>query len=111
MVVRQVFTEALLHTTLPWTGQGERRTLFVKYSPTATAWSGALNPPQKSPRRSSPLRRSGATISGVVGAGEYYDGRGDERLVGYGLSEGELALLEPPNARHAQRSWLLEPRL
>lgn len=34
-----IFTEALTHTTLPWTGQQERRTLFYKYSPHPSAWS------------------------------------------------------------------------
>ena len=34
-----IFTEALSHGTLPWTGAGERRTLFLKYSPHASAWS------------------------------------------------------------------------
>jgi Phytanoyl-CoA dioxygenase (PhyH) len=34
-----IFTEALVHGTMPWQGQGERRTLFYKYSPHALAWS------------------------------------------------------------------------
>jgi Phytanoyl-CoA dioxygenase (PhyH) len=34
-----IFTEALSHGTLPWTGAGERRTLFYKYSPHASSWS------------------------------------------------------------------------
>eukprot|EP01045_Picozoa_sp_COSAG04_P008880 COSAG04_NODE_501_length_13363_cov_9.158137_8_plen_119_part_00 len=33
--------QALTHGTLPWRGAGERRTLFVKFSPHAIAWSGA----------------------------------------------------------------------
>lgn len=28
-----IFTERLVHTTLPWTGRGERRSLFLKYCP------------------------------------------------------------------------------
>ena len=28
-----LFTERLVHTTVPWTGRGERRSLFVKYVP------------------------------------------------------------------------------
>ena len=28
-----VFSEKLKHATVPWTGQGERRTVFMKYSP------------------------------------------------------------------------------
>jgi len=34
-----VFTEALTHGTLPWTGAGERRTIFYKYSPHFVSWS------------------------------------------------------------------------
>lgn len=34
-----VFTEALLHGTLPWQGPGVRRTLFYKYAPCMLAWS------------------------------------------------------------------------
>jgi ectoine hydroxylase-related dioxygenase (phytanoyl-CoA dioxygenase family) len=34
-----IFTEALTHGTLPWSGQNERRTLFYKYSPHPSAWA------------------------------------------------------------------------
>lgn len=34
-----IFTEALTHGTLPWRGEGERRTLFFKYSPHPISWS------------------------------------------------------------------------
>ena len=34
-----IFTEALTHGALPWTGQGERRTVFFKYSPHPLSWS------------------------------------------------------------------------
>lgn len=34
-----IFTEALTHGTLPWTGAGERRTLFFKYNPFPISWS------------------------------------------------------------------------
>ena len=34
-----IFTEACAHGTVPWTGEGERRTLFYKYCPHAVAWS------------------------------------------------------------------------
>lgn len=34
-----IFTEALTHGTLPWTGKGERRTLFLKYSPHPLSWA------------------------------------------------------------------------
>jgi len=34
-----VFTEALVHCTLPWTGATERLALLYKYSPGSSAWS------------------------------------------------------------------------
>ena len=34
-----IFTEALTHGTLPWTGNDERRTVFFKYSPHPISWS------------------------------------------------------------------------
>jgi hypothetical protein len=34
-----IFTEALVHGTLPWTGSHERRTVFYKYCPAPLAWS------------------------------------------------------------------------
>jgi|SaaInl4_135m_RNA_FD_contig_41_1856595_length_3938_multi_6_in_0_out_0_2 hypothetical protein len=34
-----IFTEALLHGTLPWRGVGQRRTAFYKFSPHAVSWS------------------------------------------------------------------------
>ena len=34
-----IFTEALTHGTLPWTGDDERRTIFLKYSPHPISWS------------------------------------------------------------------------
>jgi hypothetical protein len=33
-----IFTEALTHGTLPWTGAGERRTIFLKFSPYPLSW-------------------------------------------------------------------------
>ena len=55
-----IFTEALTHCTIPWRGQGTRRTLLYKYAPGHLAWgknygadlsdlvsSGALTPRQK----------------------------------------------------------------
>ena len=35
-----VFTEALTHGTLPWTVEAVRKTVFYKFSPHATSWSG-----------------------------------------------------------------------
>ena len=34
-----IFTEACSDGTVPWTGEGERRTIFYKYCPHAIAWS------------------------------------------------------------------------
>ena len=34
-----IFTEACAHGTIPWRGEGERRTVFYKYCPHAVAWS------------------------------------------------------------------------
>lgn len=36
-----VFTEALVHGTLPWRGANARRTAFYKYSPPAVSWSAS----------------------------------------------------------------------
>ena len=40
---REIWTcrahQALTHGTLPWTGQGERRTLFMKLSPHPLSWA------------------------------------------------------------------------
>ena len=35
-----VFTEALTHGTLPWTADAPRQTVFYKFSPHGTTWSG-----------------------------------------------------------------------
>ena len=34
-----IFTEALMHGTLPWRGAGERRTAFYKFSPHPVSWA------------------------------------------------------------------------
>lgn len=40
-----IFTEALIHGTMPWTASRERRALLYKYSPGHSAWSrGYYNP-------------------------------------------------------------------
>ncbi len=44
-----VFTEALVHGTLPWQGSEERRTVFYKYSPRTLAWSRTLYDPADYP--------------------------------------------------------------
>jgi hypothetical protein len=43
-----IFTEALLHGTLPWRGPGVRRTLYFKYSPCHSTWSNATYFPMES---------------------------------------------------------------
>ena len=40
-----VFTEALMHGTLPWRGTNQRRTLLYKYSPGSSSWSADHEPP------------------------------------------------------------------
>jgi ectoine hydroxylase-related dioxygenase (phytanoyl-CoA dioxygenase family) len=40
-----IFTEALTHGTLPWRGAGERRTVFLKYSPHPLSWSARYYTP------------------------------------------------------------------
>ena len=40
-----LFTEALTHGTLPWRSQGERRTVFYKYSPHALSWAARYYDP------------------------------------------------------------------
>ena len=44
-----VFTEALVHGTLPWQGSEERRTAFYKYSPRTLTWSRTLYDPDDYP--------------------------------------------------------------
>ena len=40
-----VFTEALVHCTLPWQGEGDRLALLYKYSPGSSAWMPYEGPP------------------------------------------------------------------
>ena len=41
-----IFTEKLIHGTLPWQGPGTRRTLFLKYAPGSLSWQhGCYFPP------------------------------------------------------------------
>lgn len=44
-----VFTEALVHGTLPWRGKDERRTAFFKYSPAPLSWSATYYQPDQFP--------------------------------------------------------------
>ena len=49
-----IFTERLIHGTLPWQGPGIRRTLFFKYAPGSLAWeSRAYFPPSPIPAAAS----------------------------------------------------------
>ena len=41
------FTEALIHGTMSWDGQQERRALLYKYSPGHSAWSGNYYDPNQ----------------------------------------------------------------
>jgi len=40
-----VFTEALVHCTLPWQGAGDRQVLLYKYSPGSSTWAPAAPSP------------------------------------------------------------------
>ena len=40
-----VFTEALVHCTLPWQGAGDRQVLMYKYSPGSSTWAKPEPPP------------------------------------------------------------------
>ena len=44
-----IFTEALVHGTLPWRGADERRTAFFKYSPASLSWSAQYYDPDAYP--------------------------------------------------------------
>jgi len=52
-----LFTEALTHGTLPWTGSHERRTLFYKYSPHPSAWARYYYNPDEYPELTDAQRR------------------------------------------------------
>jgi ectoine hydroxylase-related dioxygenase (phytanoyl-CoA dioxygenase family) len=42
-----LFTEALTHGTLPWRGEGQRRSILFKYSPGFLAWGGGYPPSEE----------------------------------------------------------------
>ena len=42
-----IFTEAMTHGTFPWTGTGERRTLFFKYTPRELVWMKDVYHPEE----------------------------------------------------------------
>jgi hypothetical protein len=52
-----LFTEALSHGTLPWSGKHERRTLFYKYSPYPSAWARYYYNPDEYPDLTPAQRR------------------------------------------------------
>lgn len=52
-----VFTEAMVHGTLPWRGSQERRTAFYKYSPAAVSWSADFYNPDDYPDLTDRQRR------------------------------------------------------
>lgn len=53
-----VFTEALVHGTLPWRGPGDRCSLFVKYSPGNSSWDQPSGAPAHVLERCSPRQRA-----------------------------------------------------
>ncbi len=67
-----IFTETLVHGTLPWRNDKPRQTAFYKYSPHGTSWTA-----------------------------DYFD---PEEFASYeDVTDRQLALLEPPNARYVGR--------
>ncbi len=63
-----VFTEAMVHGTLPWRGQDERRTAFYKYSPAAVSWAADFYDPNEyeglTPRQRAILESPNARYGG-----------------------------------------------
>ena len=52
-----IFTEALIHGTLPWTAEHERVALIYKYSPGHSAWMGTYYDPSRYPGLTEQQRR------------------------------------------------------
>jgi hypothetical protein len=52
-----IFTEALIHGTMPWTAEHERRALLFKYSPGHSAWSGTYYNPDDYPQLTEQQKR------------------------------------------------------
>jgi ectoine hydroxylase-related dioxygenase (phytanoyl-CoA dioxygenase family) len=63
-----VFTEAMVHGTLPWHGKDERRTVFYKYSPAAVSWAAEYYDPSEynglTPRQRAILESPNARYGG-----------------------------------------------
>lgn len=57
------FTEALIHGTMPWTAEHERRALLYKYSPGHSAWMGSYYDPDDYPDATEQQRRIMASPS------------------------------------------------
>ncbi len=52
-----IFTEALIHGTMPWRAAHERRTLLYKYSPPHSSWAKRPYDPDDYPGASERQRR------------------------------------------------------
>lgn len=52
-----IFTEALVHGTMPWNGAQERRALLYKFSPGHSAWSQNYYDPEAYPKLTDQQRR------------------------------------------------------
>jgi len=52
-----IFTEALIHGTMPWNGEQERRALLYKFSPGHSAWSQNYYDPDEYPDLTDQQRR------------------------------------------------------
>ena len=68
-----IFTEALIHGTLPWTAEHERVALTYKYGPGHSAWMGSYYDPNRYPGLTEQQRR----ILAPPSVGERPDSVGD----------------------------------
>ena len=68
-----IFTEALIHGTLPWAAEHERVALIYKYSPGHSAWMGTYYDPTRYPELTEQQRR----ILAPPSVGERPDSVGD----------------------------------
>jgi ectoine hydroxylase-related dioxygenase (phytanoyl-CoA dioxygenase family) len=58
-----IFTEALIHGTMPWTANHERRTLLYKFSPGHSSWMKTYYNPADYPNLSEQQKRIMASPS------------------------------------------------
>ncbi|HTW99589.1 MAG TPA: phytanoyl-CoA dioxygenase family protein [Acidimicrobiales bacterium] len=80
-----LFTEALVHGTLPWRADHERRTVFYKYSPAALAWSRQYYDPNELAgltTRQRDLLRSPGLSPAVLFPSTWLAGRARSRQLG-----------------------------